>query len=246
MGIRSSIRSAAALIRESAAQDYFTPWAREADRARALQDNPPEQFYREQTDPDLQVSDDGREWYEPGDAPGEWWAGPTDEYPTVQAWADAHPDIVRVPVADAGGGFLGAPVAGPEDADPLHAISHPEASPQGPHVTVYRRKLAAEINDGERQELGVSSVDYEPEPDEIDLADFAERVIRENNCDIEPSCSPRWGGPGTWYADESYPDPYTGEVTEVSAHLHGIPDDAARTVYDRLFPQRQVDVEAGS
>jgi hypothetical protein len=32
------------------------------------------------------------EWYEPGDAPGDWWAGPTDEYPTLQAWVEAHPD----------------------------------------------------------------------------------------------------------------------------------------------------------
>jgi len=36
--------------------------------------------------------------YEPGDAPGEWWAGPSDEYPDVLAWADAHPDIVNAPL----------------------------------------------------------------------------------------------------------------------------------------------------
>ena len=62
------------------------PWAEDVDVSG--------QAAPHEIDPQSRLAPDYKpdEWYEPGDAPGDWWAGPTDEYPTLQAWVEAHPD----------------------------------------------------------------------------------------------------------------------------------------------------------
>jgi hypothetical protein len=39
----------------------------------------------------------------------------------------------------------------------------------------------------------------------------------------------------TWYASEPYVDPYSGETEELTAHLRGITDAEARTIYVKVF-----------
>ena len=104
------------------------------------------------------------------------------------------------------------------------------------HTTTY-----APWEDGadERKQTGTRSEDWDctpdPDRDEHSPMDAAVRVLRDDLHCTSPSTWPHCQ-PGTiWYAEpDPYEHPYTGELTEVTAHLHGFTDAEERAVYTRL------------
>ncbi|MDQ1246484.1 MAG: hypothetical protein QG597_852 [Actinomycetota bacterium] len=93
-------------------------------------------------------------------------------------------------------------------------------------ITVYRTRYAP-WKDGadEREQLGVTVEEYDGDPDPDEAAEGLGVVeatvlrLRELFC-TEPSTWPRCAPGVMWYVEsDPYQDPYTGELTEATAHL---------------------------
>jgi hypothetical protein len=115
-----------------------------------------------------------------------------------------------------------------------------------PQVTIWTRLLAAEVVDGDREELDSWRNPYTLGQDMpwygADRVEFAVSVIRAEGCDTEPSSYPDWGGPHTGYTGEPFTGFADGTTLEKSAHLHGFTEAQQREIYGRLT-QRQAGAE---
>lgn len=110
----------------------------------------------------------------------------------------------------------------------------------GHRITTYTVTYAS-WRDGadEREKTSTRSEDWDATPDtdagDTSPVDAAVRRLRDDLFCTEPSTWPDCSPGATWWAQsDPYEHPYTGELTEVTAHLSGFTPDQERAIYTRL------------
>lgn len=86
----------------------------------------------------------------------------------------------------------------------------------------------------ERGRISESHIAHTVDPADADEdTTLVDLIVHELSYAVEPSSYPDWH-PGTWYSEEPYEHPYTGELEEVTVHLSGLSEQDAREVYRRI------------
>jgi hypothetical protein len=155
-----------------------------------------------------EIKGTGAERHEPGDGPGEWWAGPTDKYPTVQAWVGAHLEPDAFPDA-----------AGPDTIDRRR---EPEgwAALSEEQFDLDEERARAEQDAAEQEQLAVYGVIRTPaDPD-------AETVI---------TTADPWAEAGQ---PEAASEPEAGGAYEAPWGFDGVSQRLAEEKYDEGKPPR--------